>query len=103
MTTTFTNGPPVSLPVVFPDPWKGSGPVSVQFILNIPASEVSLKVFTTAFRKIQETDLSNVPSGVIQTPLNLTGPQGVPLANGLYYLLVTTRQGHAVGKLLVIR
>jgi hypothetical protein len=35
--------------------------------------------------------------------LNLTGRGGAPLANGLYYVVVTTKAGRAVGKLLILK
>jgi hypothetical protein len=96
-------GPPIGHPVIYPNPPTGSGPVTVQFSMQASAAEVDLKVFTTAFREINQTAFHNVSAGWINLPLALTDKKGSPLANGVYYILVTTRQGHAVGKLLILR
>jgi hypothetical protein len=63
-------------------------------------SDVTVKIFTIAFRKVQETTFPQVPSGTAVT-LALTDRWGTPLANGLYYLVVQTSTGKSVGKLLI--
>jgi hypothetical protein len=35
--------------------------------------------------------------------LELVGRSGNPLANGIYYVVVTTKAGRATGKLLILR
>ena len=80
-----------------------SGPVTVNFTLKDPADQVSLKLFTTAFRKINETTLIHVPAGLVKTQLDLVDQRGSQLSNGLYYLLVTSAQGHSIGKILILR
>jgi hypothetical protein len=89
--------------VIFPNPSTGSSPVSVQFLMRTAAFGVDLKIFTTAFRKINQVSYPNVPAGSATLPLPLTDERGAPLANGIYYVLVTTREGHAIGKLLILR
>jgi hypothetical protein len=71
--------------------------------MQTAAAEVDLKVFTTAFREVNQTAFYNVSAGWVYLPLTLTDKKGSPLANGVYYVLVATRQGHAVGKLLILR
>jgi hypothetical protein len=65
-------------------------------------SDVRLEVFTLAFRKVQDTKIPALASG-IAIPLGLTGWGGDRLANGIYYVVVTTKSGRAIGKLLILR
>ena len=51
---------------------------------------------------MQDTTYTSQTSGTAIT-LNLTGKSGNPLSNGIYYVVVTTSSGRAVGKLLVLR
>jgi hypothetical protein len=62
-----------------------------------------VEVFTTAFRKVNQISLVNVPAGPARVSLPLTDKNGSPLANGVYYLVVVNQQGRAIGKLLVLR
>ena len=103
VTATPGDGPPVGTPIIYYNPVTNSDPVTVDFTLKDRADQVSLKLFTTALRKIQETTLNNVPAGLVQTPLALVDKQGSALSNGLYYLLVTAPRGHSVGKILILR
>jgi hypothetical protein len=61
-----------------------------------------VQVFTLSFRKAQDTTYYSWPSGKPMT-LSLTGKDGNPLANGVYYVLVTVDGRRSVGKLLVLR
>jgi hypothetical protein len=63
---------------------------------------VRVEIYTLAFRKVQDHSYGPMPSGT-PIPIQLTGPSGNPLANGVYYVVVTTSSGRAVGKLLVLR
>ncbi len=100
ITPTTFNGPPIGGLFIYPNPVYGSGPVSIQFALNGSAGQVNLKLFTTAFRKVRESSLQNTPAGLVQTQLNMVDDHGTPLANGLYYLVITAPQGHVVGKII---
>jgi hypothetical protein len=64
---------------------------------------VTIEVFTTAFRRVNEITLFNVPAGLNDIALPLTDREGAPLANGLYYVVVQTPQGRFVTKLLILR
>ena len=66
------------------------------------ASAVGVKIFTLAFRLVVEADFQQVPSGTA-VAVNLTSRWGTPLADGLYYVVVTTHGGKNTGKLLVLR
>lgn len=79
-------GPAVNL---LPPPTSGS-------------SDVRVEIFTLSFRKVKDQTFHNVPSGSPVT-VDLTGWGGHPLANGVYYVVVTTDAGRVMGKLLVLR
>ncbi len=102
-TPTASNDAPVGPVLIYYNPVTTAGPVTAAFALKDPADQISLKIFTTAFRKVQETTLSNVPAGMVQTQMDLVDKFGTPLANGFYYLLVTAPQGRSVGKILIFR
>jgi len=65
-------------------------------------SDVRVEIFTLSFRKVKDQTFPNVPPGSPIT-LDLTGWGGHPLANGIYYVVVTTEAGRVMGKLLVLR
>lgn len=65
-------------------------------------SNVRVEMYTLAFRKVQDQTYTGLASGAVIT-LSLTGRDGRPLSNGVYYVAVTTSSGRAVGKLLVLR
>jgi hypothetical protein len=85
-----------------PNPVTG-GTVTIQVALTSGASLVRIEIFTLSFRKINEIDLTNAPAGITDVAYNLTDRKGSPLANGLYYVIVTDPHGRAIGKLLVTR
>jgi hypothetical protein len=88
--------------VLFPNPAAGPGPVTLQVDLS-SAGRVQISVFTTAFRRVNEVSLPNVPAGTTDIALPLTDERGKPLANGLYYVVVQTSQGRFIVKMMVIR
>lgn len=65
------------------------------------ASDVTVEIFTVAFRKVLEETFDNVQPGS-PIPLELKSRWGTPLANGLYYVVVTAGGHTYVIKLLVI-
>ena len=65
-------------------------------------SNVTVKIFTVAFRMVREQTYYNIPSGT-PVPLELTDRKGSPLASGLYYVVVTTSGGQSIGKMIVQR
>ncbi|HJT23725.1 MAG TPA: hypothetical protein VJ873_04070 [bacterium] len=56
-----------------------------------------------ANRKVGELDLSWVNAGSTTAILDLTDKQGVPLSNGLYYLLFRVSNHQSIAKLLILR
>jgi hypothetical protein len=103
-TVTLTPGTqPISTPICYPNPSDGTVPIQLQVNLGKPADLVKIEIFTTAFRKVREMPISNVPTGVLQTSVELKDNWGAPLASGLYYLVVTNGSDRAVGKILILR
>jgi len=102
-TSTTTQAPtPVQGHVgIYPNP--GPGP-TVQILPPLYAgfSDVRIEVYTLAFRKVQDIKIPSLASGTAVT-LTLTGRGGNLLANGIYYVVVTTNSGRSVGKLLILR
>jgi hypothetical protein len=93
---------PVQTPVLYPNPTNGLQPVQIK-LPNYPGvGMVTIEVFTTAFRKVNTEGFPNQVGGS-SVPLALTGRNGVPLANGVYYVLVQSPAGRSVLKLLILR
>ncbi|HTC20898.1 MAG TPA: T9SS type A sorting domain-containing protein, partial [bacterium] len=86
--------------VVYPNPSTG-GTVQLNPGLT-SASNVSIEIFTVAFRKVAVLNDANVQPGAV-LPVPLVDKTGTPLASGLYYLVVQTNQGRTIVKLLILR
>jgi len=100
---TGTPTPGASTPLVFPNPVQGPGPVTFQFTLPQSYGQAEVKVFTSAFRMVEETVVKDPSAGLNRVPLILEDKWGQPLANGLYYIVVQWPQGRAVTRLLILR
>lgn len=87
--------------VVYPNPVTGPT-VSVLPPAYQGLGDVRVEIFTIAFRKVQDETFWNVPSGKPVT-VELTDRRGAPLADGVYYIVVTVDGHRSTGKLLVIR
>jgi hypothetical protein len=63
---------------------------------------IKLQVFTLAFRKVQE---KNYPAQAYGAPVTLIpeDAHGVPLASGLYYVVITVENTRSVVKMLILR
>jgi hypothetical protein len=107
-TLTFTPTPPASTggvtnpPVLFPNPITGPGPVTIQLPNYSGSGIVTIQVFTTAFRMVNSLPPKSEAGGSDVT-LPLTDRKGDPLADGLYYVLVTSPAGKSIVKLLILR
>ncbi len=88
-------------PVVYPNPATDSNPVHIRLNTTV-VSDVKVQVFTTAYKKLQDFTVSNVPAGG-DVALALMDKWNATLANGLYYVVVTTSQGKFVQKLLILK
>jgi hypothetical protein len=107
LTPTTTSTPqistPVGVPVIYPNPVDGTKPVSLYATFNEPPGQVTIAIFTTAFRKVQQSEPIQLSGNVLNIPFDLVDKDSVPLANGLYYVVLTTPSGRSIGKLLVLR
>ncbi len=104
VTSTFTETPavPVGSPVIYPNPAKGGQAVSIQLPDFPGTATIEVKVFTTAFRKVNQFSQVNQTGGGNMS-LPLSDQRGSPLADGLYYVVVTTPNGRSILKLLILR
>lgn len=90
-----------SVVVLYPNPVTGPA-VNVLAPAYSGSQDVRVEIFTLSFRKVLDETFPKVTSG---TALNvpLTDSFGHPLADGLYYVVVTVNGGHSTAKLLVLR
>ena len=101
-TATPTPEPIGGVPVLYPNPVSGPGPVTIQ-LPNYPGmGKVTIQIFTTAFRMVNTLNFVSEAGGS-KVSLPLTDRNGRPLANGLYYVVVNTSAGRSVLKLLILR
>lgn len=63
---------------------------------------MTVQIFTVAFKLVEQKTFLAVPHGVTVT-IDMVDSWGQPLANGLYYVSVTTKKNTAVGKLMIQR
>ncbi len=89
-------------PIVYPNPSDGTKPINVHVPGLTTVSNITVQIFTTAFRKVLEQPFTNQPVGV-DVNINLSDNWGAPMASGIYYVVVTTPNGRIVGKLLLLR
>ena len=61
-----------------------------------------IQIFTVAFREVQNETIPNLPAGTSKVPVPLVDREGKPLANGLYYVLITANGKRWVLKLLIL-
>jgi hypothetical protein len=100
LSPTLTPAAPAT-PVLYPNPFKRNGPLNLQVYFAEPHDYVTVKIFTTAFRKIYQSNQSNVPAGVFTFSFDNFHPSSV--ANGLYYVVVMTPTDRWIEKLLILR
>lgn len=103
LTSTVTQAPTplVGHVGLYPNPASGET-VTVLSPFYPGVSNVRIEIFTLGFRKVIDMTVDSVPTGTGIT-VRLLGRFSAPLANGLYYVVVTTKSGKAIGKLLVIK
>jgi len=82
----------------------GSAGVNLQIFFNEPHDYVEIKVYTLAFRKIYDDQVNYVSAGQFNYYVDPSKFKGsVTIANGLYYVIVTTPTNRWMLKLLVLR
>jgi len=90
-------------PLIYPNPVRDDSPAELQIPLNQPQDYLTVKVFTTAFRKVYEDMVKTLPSGVFTYGLDTTRFDGGAAANGLYYVVITTPSNRWTSKLLILK
>jgi hypothetical protein len=102
-TITPTLTPPSNdqVPVFWPNPVKGEGPVNLWVSFSEPHDYVTIKIFTTAYRKIYQRSWNYVQSG--NYTLTLDDLKVSTMGNGLYYAVVTTPKDKWLKKILILR
>jgi hypothetical protein len=63
---------------------------------------VRVEIYTLAFRKVHDNTYGPMASGTPIT-ISLTGRDGNPLSDGVYYVVVSVDGTRTIGKLLVLR
>jgi hypothetical protein len=86
--------------VVFPNPVTGPT-VNVLPPAHQGTADVRIEIFTLGFRKVQDHTYLNVPDGT-SVVVELKDRSGNPLANGLYYVVVTVNGQRSIAKLLIL-
>ncbi len=93
---------PVLSPVIYPNPVHDAGPVKIRLPAYAGSTNVRVQIFTVALRRVQDRIYPNA-AGNTDLSLNLVDVSEVSLANGLYYLAITTPVGRSIQKLLILR
>ncbi len=103
-TSTVTSTPGIfsGEPVIYPNPVNGPGPISIRLPNYLGLADIPVKIYTTAFRLVDKFT-ANQMAGGSDVSLPLTDQGGTRLANGLYYVVVTTPLGRSIEKLLILR
>jgi len=93
----------MTAPTLYPNPLKGAGSANLQVVFSQTQDFVTIKVFTTAFRKVYDDTVKSVPVGTFLYTLDPGHFKGSVAANGLYYVVITTPSNKWVSKLLIFR
>jgi beta-glucanase (GH16 family) len=91
------------IPVIYPNPVTTGDWVHLGVSFSVLQKHVDVKLFTAAFRKLNEWDYTDLPSGTWTPYLEMKDSEGKSLANGLYYFVVMTSQGHSIIKVLILK
>jgi hypothetical protein len=89
-----------STPVIYPNPVVSDGSVTLQVDLS-SAGNVHVQIFTLSFREVLDINLP-ASAGIDKLDIPLKDKDGHPLANGLYYVVVTANGKRTVLKLLIL-
>ena len=101
-TVTATHRPSTGTVVVYPNPADGTQPVSIYIPGRTGTSDITVQIFTVAFRLVQQQLFQKVPAGV-DVSFELKDRWGHSLASGLYYVVMTIDGKRTILKLLIIR
>jgi hypothetical protein len=82
---------------------KGTGSTTLAVSFDKPHDYVTIKIYTTAFRKIYQYTAHYVQAGIFTLSLDTAHINGGSMANGVYYVVITTPSNRWISKLLVLR
>jgi hypothetical protein len=102
LTASATEQPGIDTPIIYPNPSNGTQPVSIHIPGRTGTADVSVKIFTLAFRLVQQQVFPQVLVGT-DIQIELKDKTGKPLASELYYVVVTIDGKRTVGKLMILR
>jgi hypothetical protein len=88
--------------IIHPNPADGTQPVNIRVPGVTGTSDVTVQIFTVAFRLVQQQVFEEVPLGT-DIRIELKDRTGKPLASGLYYVVVSVDGKKTIGKLLLMR
>jgi hypothetical protein len=94
---------PISTPIPYPNPYNGTGIIRIHVVLNQSMPFVTLRIYTTAYRQVFESTEGPFGIGSQTLEISMQNLQSMNLANGIYYLVVSTPHGRAIGKLMILR
>jgi hypothetical protein len=103
-TSSYTSTPAFAAnqpPVLFPNPIKGDDPIQIAVYFSQPHDYVTVKIFTTAYRKIYQRTWPYVPAGAYSLTLDDFNAQAT--SNGLFYAVITTPSNKWLNKFLILR
>jgi hypothetical protein len=87
--------------LIYPNPATGD---TITLHLSLTkTSDVTIKFISVAHRRVLVKTLPSVPAGTTDQTVVLKDNGGHVLANGLYYLVITSDDGRLIRKLLVAR
>lgn len=87
--------------ILYPNPVTG-GSISVLPPIYSGSQDVRIEVFTLSFRKVLDENERGLAPGTA-VKIELVDQWGHPLADGLYYVVVTINGKHSTAKLLILR
>jgi hypothetical protein len=68
----------------------------------VSSGNVRIQIFTVAFREVEDETIPNLPAGTSKVSVPLVDREGKPLADGLYYVVITANGKRSVLKLLIL-
>jgi hypothetical protein len=94
---------------VYPNPLRKTGntrsseALTIEFTNPNPINSASIDIYNIKGRHVRKLDFVSASSGVQNIQWDLLSQQGVPVANGIYYLKVSINNDHHIRKALILR
>jgi hypothetical protein len=89
--------------LIYPNPSMGAEKVKVRGEFCRSTKRVNLVLWTVAGRRVAEYKYGPQEPSLTEWDIDLKDDHGDPLANGLYYMTITTPQCRSTLKLFVLR